>query len=58
MVFADLEKNFKKLTDPPLKFAYQLNNQSSKAILKQKKEGGITSFVMKYFGYEEHYSIL
>ena len=56
MVFA--EKFFKKLTDPPLKFAYQLNNQSSKAILKQKKEGGITSFVMKYFGYEEHYSIL
>ena len=37
MVLADLQKIKKKITDPPLKFTYLLNNQSSKAILKQKK---------------------
>ena len=37
MVLADLEKIFKTLTDAPLKLTNQLNNQSSKAILKRKK---------------------
>ena len=36
MVLAELEK-FKKI-DTPHKFTYQLNNQSSKAILKRKKK--------------------
>ena len=57
MVLADLQKIFKKITDPPLKLTYQLNNQSSKAILKQKQTA-ITSVVMKYFGFEKYCSIL
>ena len=36
MVLADLEKNIKNLTDAPA---------------KTKKERGITSFVIKYFGH-------
>ena len=57
MVLADLQKKFLKITDPPLKLTYQLNNQSSNAILKQNQTA-ITSVVMKYFGFEKYYSIL
>ena len=39
MVLAELEKlKKKKKIDPPLKFTYQLNNQSLKAVLKRKKK--------------------